>query len=793
MFNEKQSSFLQLQKIILESRKPVAFWVGAGVSADSNLPNWNELRKMLYEAAMESIVETVGVEGDELELELEQAKITTDLWDAFETFKKISGETTYKSIIQETMRSAEGKPPTEVLKKIWEIKSVKGIITLNIDGIEEKAHREIRKNEVPDVFNGNRLRHHISTISSTKPFIARLHGDHKEYDSWVFTKSELKKILNDSGYNTSINILLASYTIVFIGISAEDVAVGGFCEKLKDQRVDIDPHYWITDRKDKETTDWAEKNGIQKITYTAHDAKQHTAVTTEILTKLSSGKSKDFPGDVIKYPGPSLIKIPDSKDFRLMDENESRIKLNQHALHIIETTGGTDNTEYANFLQEYSLPIHQSWHLSEKDSSNTFFDYKINRRIKSGTFSNVWEIENQEGTKLALKIIQLENLRKGTQLDSFRRGVKSQRLLSESEGISGFANLISAFEIPPSVVMELIQGSSLQEISQQNGFNLWLDGLNIAIELCRSLFCAHNSKDGIIHRDVRPSNIMLPYYYFGEDATEYGGKQHEVRLLNYDMSWHKDASGKVIPGNALETGYYCPELLEHSDSELSRTTKVDSYGLGMTLYFMATRQTPPVAGSKSYNWIDDVKKIKVTNNDEFPIAANILQRIIVEATHPTISERITVSEIEGRLRELRDTIQEGIKKCTIEQLAELLIFKCTNQEYKVQKNESEYSWSIKDNRTINIKASRTNGLIHVTFTNQQAEYANWKKIDSRWQAKLELCRGILESGGWKILNGTKYQSRTIFLTAEISKDQLIQKSNKISDTLERGLQKIRID
>jgi hypothetical protein len=70
---------------------------------------------------------------------------------------------------------------------------------------------------------------------------------------------------------------------------------------------------------------------------------------------------------------------------------------------------------------------------------------------------------NQSGEFKALKIIQIDNLEKGPQLDSFRRGVKALSYLSAAK-VPGTANLEAAFEIPTAEVMEFIDGDNLTDL-----------------------------------------------------------------------------------------------------------------------------------------------------------------------------------------------------------------------------------------------------------------------------------------------------------------------------------------
>ncbi len=176
MFNKNQPSYSTLRDILLEERRPIIFWLGAGVSFDAGIPGWGRLRDLLCEAAMERLRDVEGPEGEEAEAAVELAKVQTDLWRAFSILKQYAGETTYRDEVRKHLEPKDTTLPPEILKKIWKMPQVKGVVTLNLDGLEEKAHRLERQTEMPDVFTGVNIKQHVSTIGSHRPFIARLHG-----------------------------------------------------------------------------------------------------------------------------------------------------------------------------------------------------------------------------------------------------------------------------------------------------------------------------------------------------------------------------------------------------------------------------------------------------------------------------------------------------------------------------------------------------------------------------------------------------------------------------------------
>lgn len=791
---DKHPNYRALRDIISEKRSPIVFWVGAGASADAGLPTWGELRSYLCDAAEEELVTRPKTEADALEPDLETARNTTDLWSAFEKVRGILDEPTYKGLIRAKLETAETVAVPEIYNRIWSLDAVAGIVTLNLDGLEERAHRTVRTQESVDVFVGRDLKDHVHTIKRRKPFIARLHGVHTERASWVFTESELGRLIRDPAYGSSVNTLFSNFTVVFLGISADDVAAGGFLQKLTELGVDAGNHYWITDRNDSGTNHWTAAAGIRKIPYSLEGDESHTRVLADLFEDMASYRSYDSVAPAISYSGAAVGSLPDLQELRTIEEDDVRNVLNAHAKHLLDVSeGDTDNSEYQDFLDTYSPAIHQSWHLSLAQGYNRFFGYEAVEKIHSGAFSNVWKVRNSKGAEFALKTIQLDNLRKGPQLESFRRGVESQRMLKDLEAFDGFAKIEDAFEIPPSVIMEFVPGENLAEVSQHSSFDFWTEGVLIAANLCRVTMAAHNSPFGILHRDVRPTNIMVPYYYFGDAAPDYGWDAYTVKLLNYDLVWHKDAAGKVIATDATDAGYYAPEQLEEESAKVARDVRVDSYGIGMTLFYLAAGCNPPVGGSKSTEWQSYLQLIRPSRNTWFKPAHNVVKRVIEQATDPDVAKRLTISEIESRLADLYGVLTNGVEMAPIEFLGETLIHSAYGDLYESNPGGTVFRVENAQGRRFEIGADRTKRKLTLLFANPQTGSTNWKKIDKNWSAHARDAKEILASGGWKILPESGYTQRVITLAADAHIDDIRSQFDKLEDTLMRAIQKVRLD
>lgn len=788
-FNSDHASFKQLRAIIAERRSPIVFWIGAGVSADANLPSWHQLREKLSNAALEELVSWPPVEADLEESNLSKAEASNDLWGSFEKLQDILGLPSYKALIREALTPSNTVGIPKLHELIWSIPNVRGVVSLNIDGLEGRAHRSALTNEYVDEFHGKDISNHIHTFQRKKPFIARLHGSHADASSWVFTKKELSTLFSNPSYKTSIQSIFASYTVVFLGITADDAAAGGFLEEMTTMGMDTGEHFWISSKTDKATREWCNKAGLQRIPYDTSGEETHTDVISELFDNIMNFVSHDITPEPIKYSGVENAKIPEFSELKKLPEDEARFALNAHAKYILNHSANrTDTRAYQEFLKNYSPAIHQSWHISDVDEFNKFFGYTAIEKIHSGAFSSVWRVI-KDSNQYALKIMQMDNLQKGPQIDSFRRGVSSQQLLRDSVDFDGIAEIVEAFEIPTSVIMEFVDGESLKSLSEKPAFNFWEDGLEIMKNVCLELVQAHRSQFGILHRDIRPANIMLPYYYYGDSATDHGFHKFQVKLLNYDLSWHKDATGKVVPVNAASAGYYAPELIEQPDSTRAKAATVDTYGIGMTIFSIASKTTPPPAGSNAQNWLEVINKIMPNRNSWFNACHNFIKRLILKCTRSDPVSRPLVADVETDLSDLLNVLNNSQEAAGGKFLAENLIYSLCEDNYDVSEDGHIFSRDLRGAKCYKVRYNEGPDKIYFNISYASTNDGSWSNIDKTWTKNLNSACEILKSGGWRVTE-ENYSNRVIMVGAEIEVSILQKGYSKFEYALQRAIHRL---
>lgn len=798
-FNFQQPSFIRFRAHYAERRRPIVFWIGAGLSTDAGLPTWRQLRERLITQALETINTLEPKHAAEAEAKLEQAARNDNLWDAFQQIKNVVKETEFRETLKHIFSQEAISTAPDIYNILWGLKNVSGMLSFNIDNFAEKSHRQMRPREDALNFVGREAKNFASAISSGRPFIANLHGLRDHYASWVFTREEIAALTSDEGYIQFINFIFTSMTVVFVGISADDIAAGGFLERLKATGLDVGPHFWITDRQDADAHIWSSRSGVEIIRYQPErdnrNKLNHAVVLSSIFEDIHKFVSRDSKPLPVVSKLNSEFKIESSRSLRNYDDDEVRQILASEAYRIITANNGeTDNYDYKSFLKEYSPNIHQAWHITADEPHNKFFGFDVVERISRSAFSSVWRLTDKAGENYALKVIQIDNLHGGAHIDSFRRGVQSLQYLTNAQ-VPGAVKIVSAHEIPSSILMSFIEGISLEHVVNLGGYYFWRDGLLMTINICKHLEYSHNLPQGVLHRDIRPSNIMAPNYQWGElEAADLKIDRYETVLLNYDMSWHLNAKGQSLSGNLVESGFYAPELIESSAELLARRTTVDSYGIGMTLFYLYTKQAPPTGGSKSTDWANLLKsKFKADPDLIWKSGSERLRRIIFDATKPKDEERSSIIRIRTRLETLFYAVMGRHDRLSSDIWAEELMFRSTSGEYIVNDDETEFNREIKRGRSISFRGDLKRKAVEIRFMNTATESTDRSRASKLWGDKLKSARQILESGGWMIADSTRFTNLQILLTASISIEDIHQDITRVTKNLNHGLDQIRLD
>ena len=132
--------------------------------------------------------------------------------------------------------------------------------------------------------------------------------------------------------------------------------------------------------------------------------------------------------------------------------------------------------------------------------------YEITELIGEGGMADVYRATDVVDNKtVAVKILKKEFAENEEFLRQFRNESKAIAVLSHP-------NIVKIFDVGFSeriqfIVMEYIDGITLNEYMEQQGQLGWKDAVHFILQILRALQHAHSK--GIVHRDIKPQNIMM--------------------------------------------------------------------------------------------------------------------------------------------------------------------------------------------------------------------------------------------------------------------------------------------
>ena len=238
--------------------------------------------------------------------------------------------------------------------------------------------------------------------------------------------------------------------------------------------------------------------------------------------------------------------------------------------------------------------------------------YEITELIGVGGMADVYKaVDVMEDREVAVKILKPEFAENEEFLRRFRNESKAIAVLSHP-------NIVKIYDVGFSdeiqyIVMEYIDGITLKEFIEQQGVLKWKDALHFVTQILRALQHAHDK--GIVHRDIKPQNIML-----FTDGT--------IKVMDFGIARFSRIDGKTLSDKTIGSVHYISPEQARGDITDERS---DIYSVGAMLYEMLTGQKPfdgenPVAIALKHMQ-DDI----VMPRDIMPSIPEALEEIVVHA------------------------------------------------------------------------------------------------------------------------------------------------------------------
>lgn len=197
--------------------------------------------------------------------------------------------------------------------------------------------------------------------------------------------------------------------------------------------------------------------------------------------------------------------------------------------------------------------------------------YEIIERVGSGGMSEVYKAKDHKLNRLvAIKILKREFSEDINFVQKFKREAQSAAGLMHP-------NIVNVYDVGQEgnihyIVMELVDGITLKKYIENKGKLSPKEVVSIGIQAALGIDAAH--KNNIIHRDIKPQNIII-------------SKEGKVKITDFGIA--RAASSETVSSNAMGSVHYIsPEQARGGFSD----AKSDIYSFGITLYEMVTGRVP---------------------------------------------------------------------------------------------------------------------------------------------------------------------------------------------------------
>jgi serine/threonine protein kinase len=204
-------------------------------------------------------------------------------------------------------------------------------------------------------------------------------------------------------------------------------------------------------------------------------------------------------------------------------------------------------------------------------------DYEIVSVLGSGGMGQVYKVRNLISERIEAMKVLLPNLETSPELaERFLREIKVQAALDHPH----IAKLHTALRAGNRLVMimEFVEGEGIDVLLSRGTLTL-NDAIRYTQQVLEALAYAHAR--GVVHRDIKPTNIMV---------TASGA----VKLMDFGIAKIKNDRRLTEAGHTMGSLFYMsPEQIRGGDPD----PRSDIYALGVTLYEMVTRRRPFVGDS----------------------------------------------------------------------------------------------------------------------------------------------------------------------------------------------------
>jgi tetratricopeptide (TPR) repeat protein/predicted Ser/Thr protein kinase len=267
--------------------------------------------------------------------------------------------------------------------------------------------------------------------------------------------------------------------------------------------------------------------------------------------------------------------------------------------------------------------------------------YQVLEKLGQGGMGEVFLAEDTElHRKVALKFLPASASSSDQELARFKQEARSAAALSHPNITTIYE--VGTFEGRPYIAMAYVDGDKLTDVIERGRADLH-EALDITIQICEGLGKAHQA--GIVHRDVKPDNILI-------------NKDGHVKILDFGIAKLRGVSRLPSKISTVGTAFYMsPDQIRGDDVD----QRSDVFSLGVVLYEIVAGRRPFKGEHTSAVFYS------ITNEDPVPLPSKRMKtgeyeeisRIVFKALEKDPEERYqSVDELQADLQQLHDGVHQ---------------------------------------------------------------------------------------------------------------------------------------
>lgn len=246
--------------------------------------------------------------------------------------------------------------------------------------------------------------------------------------------------------------------------------------------------------------------------------------------------------------------------------------------------------------------------------------YEIIGKIGTGGMADVYKAKDHKlGRFVAVKVLKAEFSADTGFVSKFRAEAQSAAGLTHP-------NIVNVYDVGEEdnfyyIVMELVEGITLKNYIQKKGHLTIKEATSIAIQVCMGIEAAH--KNNIIHRDIKPQNIII-------------SREGKVKIADFGIAKAVSTHTNTMSSNVMGSVHY-------SSPEQTRggylDAKSDIYSLGIVIYEMVTGRVPFDGDTTIAIAVKHLQEEMVSPRAYVPDIPVSLEQIIVKCTQKSPDRR----------------------------------------------------------------------------------------------------------------------------------------------------------